>query len=154
MHSAIKTLYVHSEQNKYPIFRFPHEPWNKNNRFYIFFQECQTSPGQLANGGGPPSINASPSAAFSSAAASVSLNVSSGNSSIDSSNNSPSYLERSQSLRISKKSLRSMAKGGSLRLSKKDALIFKEEEEDGEEDEDPDFKPKKGQSGKEECKQQ
>ncbi len=42
-------------------------------------------------------------------------------------------LERSQSLRISKKSLRSMSnmsKGGSLRLSKRDAVVFSEEDED------------------------
>lgn len=38
-------------------------------------------------------------------------------------------LERSQSLRVSKKSMRNMSKGGSLRLSKKDALIFKEDGE-------------------------
>eukprot|EP00095_Tigriopus_kingsejongensis_P006000 maker-scaffold505_size153196-snap-gene-0.19 protein:Tk06000 transcript:maker-scaffold505_size153196-snap-gene-0.19-mRNA-1 annotation:"AGAP006598-PA" len=43
---------------------------------------------------------------------------------------SPTFnLERSQSLRVSKKSMRNMAKGGSLRLSKKDALIFKEGDE-------------------------
>ena len=40
-------------------------------------------------------------------------------------------LERSQSLRISKKSLRQMSKGGSLRLSKKEALSIMSELEEG-----------------------
>ena len=56
-----------------------------------------------------------------------------------------SFLERSQSLRISKKSLRSLSSraGGSLRLSKKEALALKQvkEEEDNEQVANPDNQP-------------
>jgi len=49
--------------------------------------------------------------------------------------NSSSNLERSQSFRTSKKSQKIMAKGGSLRLSKKDALSFKEDNDNSKNEE-------------------
>ena len=73
-----------------------------------------------------------------------SANESSGSNEESSPNNS--FLERSQSLRLSKKSLRSLSSkaGGSLRLSKKEALALKQVKEEAcEEDQPPATAPNK-----------